>query len=269
MLEFSVLMSIYYKETASNLSECFESLANQMLPAVEIIVVKDGTLAPELEECLADWQSRLPLKIVGYEENRGLAYALNYGIPFCSYELVARMDSDDVCVPHRFEKQVSYFNENKNVVLLSGYIDEFNCHPGDIDSIKKVPIGYVNIIKYLKKRNAFNHMAVMFRKEPVISVGGYLGIDGFEDYDLWIRLYQAGYIVENLNEVLVHARIGNNMIGRRSGIKYARKEIVFLYRQKQAHFISTVEFIVLLLCRVPIRLLPLNVLSFIYLKFLR
>ena len=142
-------------------------------------------------------------------------------------------------------------------------------HPGDINSIKKVPIGYINIIKYLKKRNAFNHMAVMFRKWPVVSVGGYMGIDGFEDYDLWIRLTQAGYMLENLKEVLVHARIGNNMIGRRNGVKYAKKEMIFLYRQKQAHFISSIEFIMLVFCRVPIRLVPLKALSFIYLNFLR
>ncbi|MDR0538895.1 MAG: glycosyltransferase [Spirochaetaceae bacterium] len=121
----SVLMSVYYKETAAHLNECLQSLAAQTLPADEIVIVKDGGLTPELERCLAEWQPKLPLVIVGYEENKGLAYALNYGIQFCSRELTARMDSDDICLPDRFEKQLAYFAAHKDTVILGGNILEF------------------------------------------------------------------------------------------------------------------------------------------------
>jgi glycosyltransferase involved in cell wall biosynthesis len=269
MTNFSVLMSIYYKETASNLNQCLESLAIQTLLATEIIIVKDGKLTDELEKCLEMWQERLSLKIVGYEENKGLAYALNYGLQYCSCEFIARMDSDDICLPERFEKEVTYLGENLDVALVSGYIREFNNYPNDIDSTRKVPIGYPNIIKYLKRRNAFNHMAVIFRKSAILAVGGYKEIHLFEDYDLWIRLVQAGYRVDNLEEVLVYVRIGNNMIGRRCGFDYAKKEIRFLYRQKNNHFISTKEFIKLLFLRIPMRFIPTKLLTFIYFYYLR
>jgi len=262
-------MSIYSKETASNLNQCLESLHIQTLPATEIIIIKDGELQDDLIKTLLLWQKTLPIKIVGYEKNMGLAYALNYGLQFCIYELVARMDSDDICLPDRFEKQIKYFEENKDVVLLSGFISEFNKIPNDIVSIRKVPSGTSNIIRCLKKRNAFNHMAVMFRKSAVFAVGSYIKIDNFEDYDLWIRLVLASYQVDNLQEILVYARIGNDMIERRTGINYLKNEIKFLYIQKKRKFICNMEFLVLIILKIPVRLMPSKLLSLIYYKLLR
>jgi glycosyltransferase involved in cell wall biosynthesis len=118
-------MSIYNKEIPSNLNQCLESLASQTIPAIEIIIVKDGTLTPELEETLAFWKTKLPLKIVGYTQNHGLAYALNYGLGFVSCELVARMDSDDICLPDRFEKQLAFFENNGSVVAVGSDLLEF------------------------------------------------------------------------------------------------------------------------------------------------
>jgi glycosyltransferase involved in cell wall biosynthesis len=245
-----------------------ESIANQTLPSDEIIVVKDGMLPVELEDTLLSWQDRLPLKIVGYKENKGIIYALNYGLNYCSHELVARMDSDDICSINRFERQILFFEKNQDVVLLSGYINEFNEVPNDMSSIRKVPTGYENIIKYLKRRSAFNHVAVMFKKSAIFAVGGYQ-VKGFEDYDLWIRLIQAGFKADNLPEVLVYVRIGNNMISRRRGSRYVKNEIDFLRRLKKNSYISLVELIILLILRVPLRLLPSRILVLIYLKFLR
>jgi glycosyltransferase involved in cell wall biosynthesis len=124
MTDFSVLMSIYYKETADNLNQCLESLASQTLQAAEIVIVKDGKLTDGLEECLVFWKNKLPLKMVGYEENRGLAFALNYGLEFVSCDLVARMDSDDICLPDRFEKQIAFLKEN-NASIVGSDILEF------------------------------------------------------------------------------------------------------------------------------------------------
>jgi glycosyltransferase involved in cell wall biosynthesis len=269
MINFSVLMSIYYKEKTEYLTQCLKSLERQTLPPTEIIIVKDGRLTDELEMVLLAQKEKLPLKIVGYEENKGLTYALNYGLQFCSYELVARMDSDDICLHDRFEKQIKYFEQDKNIVLLSGAISEFNKKPCDIFSIRKVPKGNDNIIKYMKKRNAFNHMAVMFRKTAILNVGSYAGVNGFEDYDLWIRLVQNGYLVDNLQDTLVYVRIGNNMIGRRSGLDYSKREIEFLYVQKKRKFISNYEFMFLILIRIPLRLIPSKLISIIYFNFLR
>jgi hypothetical protein len=174
------------------------------------------------------------------------------------------MDSDDISLKDRFEKQIAYLMQNPKLVLLSGFISEFKDIPNDIVSIRKVPQGLDKIKKRLKTRNAFNHVSVMFNKNAVNSVGGYQDINGFEDYDLWIRLVQAGYEVDNLQELLVYVRIGNNMIGRRQGLVYAKKEIAFFKKQKDRKFISNLEYLKLLLLRVPFRLLPPRMLTLFY-----
>ena len=158
--------------------------------------------------------------------------------------------------------------ENPKIVLSSGYISEFNDTKMIPKSIRRVPLLYEEIMSYLKKRNAFNHMAVCFRKSAILQAGGYQEVPYFEDYDLWIRVVQKGYQVSNIPELLVDARIGNDMIGRRHGIAYSRYEINFLKRQLKSGFISKSEYMKLVIKRVPVRLFPKRVLKLIY-KLLR
>ena len=111
-------------------------------------------------------------------------------------------------------------------------------------------------------------MAVMFKKSAILESGGYQVVPYFEDYDLWVRVVQCGFQVANIPEKLVKARIGNDMIGRRHGISYAKHEVNFLKRQLTRKFITKNEYRKLLLLRVPVRLLPKWGLKFVY-KFLR
>lgn len=267
-MTFTVLQSVYKKDNPKYLSESLQSIAENTLLPSSIVLVKDGILTPELESVISEWQKKLPLKVVGYEKNQGLAHALNYGLQFVETELVARMDSDDIAYNNRFEKQIYYMGENPEIVLSSGYISEFNDTKMIPKSIRRVPLLYEEITSYLKKRNAFNHMAVCFRKSAILQAGGYQEVPYFEDYDLWIRVVQKGYQVSNIPELLVDARIGNDMIGRRHGIAYSRYEINFLKRQLKSGFISKSEYMKLVIKRVPVRLFPKRVLKIIY-KLLR
>lgn len=267
-MSFSVLQSVYYNDNPVYLDDSFKSTASQTLKPDKFILVKDGNLTPQLEQVIAEWKDKLPLQIVGYEKNQGLAYALNYGLQFCDTEYIVRMDSDDISVSDRFEKQIAFMERNPDIVLSSGIIDEFIDDPDCIASTRYVPSDYQDIIHYLKKRNAFNHMAVIMKKSAIEAVGGYQIVPYFEDYDLWIRLVQSGYQVANLSEHLVKARIGNDMIGRRHGLKYCKYEFYFLKRQLKSRFLTIFDFTKLIILRIPVRLLPKNILSFIY-KFLR
>lgn len=267
-MTFTVLQSVYKKDNPKYLSESLQSIAENTLLPSSIVLVKDGILTPELESVISEWQKKLPLKVVGYEKNQGLAHALNYGLQFVETELVARMDSDDIAYNNRFEKQIYYMEENPEIVLSSGYISEFNDTKMIPKSIRRVPLLYEEITSYLKKRNAFNHMAVCFRKSAILEAGRYQEVPYFEDYDLWIRVVQKGYKVSNIPELLVDARIGNDMIGRRHGLAYSRCEINFLKRQLKSGFISKSEYVKLVIKRVPVRLLPKRILKIIY-KLLR
>lgn len=265
---FSVLQSVYKKDSPQFLSESLASVNANTVQPTQVVLVKDGVLTTELEAVIAEWQEKLPLKVVGYEENHGLAHALNYGLQFVETELIARMDSDDIAYQNRFEKQIAFMDSHSEVALCSGYISEFNANEMIPKSIRRVPLLQEEIVAYLKTRNAFNHMAVAFRKSAVIAAGGYKAVPYFEDYDLWIRIVQKGYAVANIPELLVNARVGNDMIGRRHGLSYARHEAFFLKRQLASGFITRKEYLKLFIKRVPVRLLPKRVLELIY-KLLR
>lgn len=267
-MTFTVLQSVYKKDNPIFLSQSLQSIADNSIQPACVVLVKDGALTPELESVISEWKDKLPLKVVSYEKNQGLAYALNYGLQFVETELVARMDSDDIAYKNRFEKQITYMEENPEIALSSGYISEFNDNDMIPKSIRRVPLLYDEIVSYLKKRNAFNHMAVCFRKSAVLAAGGYQEVPYFEDYDLWIRIVQKGYKVSNIPELLVNARIGNDMIGRRHGFAYSKHEINFLKRQLKSGFISKSEYVKLVVKRVPVRLLPKRILKAIY-KLLR
>lgn len=218
MEEFSVLMSVYFKEKAEFFDLSLGSiLVNQTLLPDEFILVCDGELTPELEAVIDKYIAIAPdvLK-VHRKENGGLGKALNFGLQKCSHSLVARADSDDVCASDRFEKQVKFMEEHPEYAVTSGAIAEFAENPAETLRVKTNPTTPEGAYEKCKVANPLNHMAVMFRKEVILELGSYQNVPLLEDYDLWTRTLLAGYKICNLPDVLVNARVGNGMVGRRS-----------------------------------------------------
>lgn len=137
---FSVLMSVYIKENASYFDKALESvLVNQTLKPSELVLVCDGELTPALEEVILKYQKLCPNIInVHRKEKGGLGRALNFGLPHCAFELVARADSDDICKPHRFETQVKLMHDHPEYGMISSWVDEFIEVPGDLQTQRKV-----------------------------------------------------------------------------------------------------------------------------------
>lgn len=269
--KFSVLMSVYYKEKPENLDGCIESILNQDIVPNEIVIVKDGILDQELENVIDRYVRiyKSIFKIVELSENVGLGNALNEGLKHCSYELVARMDSDDICNYGRFRKQIEVFINNKELSVVGSYIDEYDENMEVQLSTKKVPIENDKIINYLKHRNPFNHMSIMYRRSDVIDSGMYIEIRGFEDYYLWYRMLNSGYKSHNIDESLLKVRAGDSLISRRIGISYFKNELYFQKMILNEGYISFFDFIRNILIRGIPRLLPFQLLRFIYFKVIR
>lgn len=267
-MKFSVLLSLYHKEKPEFLKECLESLKKQTLQATEIVIVFDGIITSELEEMVMQYTSILPIKIIRLPKNVGLGKALNEGLKHCSYNWIFRMDTDDICLPERFEKQVEFIKQHSDVVLFSGHIAEFSDDKTIITGYRKVPIGDKNIRKYALLRSPFNHMTVAFRKDIIEAVGGYQHHLFLEDYNLWLRVIAQEYEVGNLDGVLLLARAGSNMVARRRGVNYIKGEwkLFNLKRKLKLQNIFSGFFIFLL--RVIPRMLPTGILKALY-KYLR
>lgn len=271
-MNFSVLMSIYYKENPNFLNQCFVSIwTEQTLRPTQIVLVKDGVLTPELEQVILVWQEKLGdvLKAVPLDTNVGLGKALNAGLQYCQNEWVFRMDTDDICVPERFKKQVDFVSNHPNIDIVGGQIIEFEKQINDSQTIKSVPVNHQDIIKYAKARNPINHMTVAFKKSAVQKVGGYRHAPLYEDYDLWVRLLLNQYQFANLSDVLVYARAGNAMYERRGGLNYIKSEIQMQKRFYTSGFLTAFQVCKNLAIRLPVRLLPNGIRAWIYQVLLR
>lgn len=265
-MKFSVLMSLYVKEQPNYLTECLESLCRQTVQPDEIVMVFDGKISDELEQVMQDFAEKLPLVIVRLPENRGLGKALNEGLLHCKNEWVFRMDTDDICVPERFEKQVDFIAKNPDVVILGGQIAEFGRDIEDIVSYRRVPTTHHEIVAFTRKRCPFNHMTVAYRKSEVLACGGYEDLQ--EDYYLWIKLVGGAKQAANLSDVLVYARVGNGMVGRRRGWAQAKAEWRLFKLKQRVGLQNPFSGLVIFSMRVLPRLLPVSLLQHFY-KLLR
>lgn len=265
-------MSIYQKENPTFLKQCFTSIwTEQTLKPTEIVLVKDGRLTAELEQVISIWQEKLGsvLKIVALEQNVGLGKALNAGLAQCSYDWVLRMDTDDVAMLDRFQKQMDFIQQNPDVVLFSGQILEFNQDIGDANVLKSVPTNYQEIKQFAQKRCPFNHMTVAYKKDVILRLGGYQHHLFMEDYNLWLRVIGAGYKVANLPDVLLYARVGNGMHARRRGWQYIQSEKQLFDLKLQLKIQPLVPATMLFLVRSAFRLLPSALLGKVYNSILR
>lgn len=271
-MEFSVLMSVYEKETAQNLKQCLDSvLINQSILPNEVVLVKDGKLTDELDSLIDNYKERFNtiLKIVELEKNSGLGEALNVGLKYCSYELVARMDSDDISTFNRFKYQLDAFKGNNDLDMVGGYISEFFSIPEKIEFVRKVPTSFLEIKKMLKTRNPINHVSVMFKKSAVIEAGGYRTLLFLEDYYLWVRMVAKEMNIQNISENLVLVRTGESMFKRRSNKEYISSWIYLQKIMLKESLINRVEYLRNAINIIVFIYIPPKAKKYIYKRFLR
>ena len=269
-MKFSVLMPVYSKENPDYFRLALDSIwHDQTLKPNEIVIVKDGPLTNALDLVLNEFSEIAPVKIVALEHNVGIGKALRAGVLKCSYEYIARMDSDDIAFPERLEKQILYLKQHPEVGILSSWISEFMDDITNIVSTRKVPEKHKEIINQLKARCPINHPTVVFKKEAVISSGNYKPYFLKEDIYLWLRLYSNDVIFANINESLLYFRISKDTYKRRGGIKYAISEFNILRYRYKINLINGFELLYYTAIIIPIRLAPTAVRAFIYTKLLR
>jgi glycosyltransferase involved in cell wall biosynthesis len=266
---FSVLMSLYARESPQALELALASLAQQTLQPDETVIVLDGPVSHEHLGVLSQYERALAMKVVPLSKNVGLAQALAIGLAQCTYEWVARFDTDDWSHPERFARQHAFLDAHPTVELLGSCIGEFETTPDLVTRIRNVPLTHEAIVRYARRRNPFNHMTVMYRRSAVQAAGGYQDLQWMEDYWLWVRMLHAGVRAANQPELLVHARAGTAMIARRGGSAYVRSEWRAQRKFCALGFVSPLIAITNFFLRATPRLLPTAIRAKLYSKALR
>ena len=269
-MKFSVLLSVYRKEQPAYLRQSLDSIFTQTLLPDEVVLDKDGPLTDALDEVAEDYCRKYPvIRVVPLSENQGLGRALNEGLKHCSYDLVARMDTDDVAKPERFEKQIAVFCAHPEMDVVGAWIDEFEGDIGNVISVRKLPEKHWKILKYARLRCPENHPVTMFRKEAVMNAGGYMHFPLFEDYYLWVRMLMNGACFYNIPESLLYFRFSRDMFKRRGGWKYAIDEYRFQRKLLNMDFIGYFQFIQNVSIRFISRIIPNGMRTMLYKRLLR
>lgn len=260
---FSVLMSVYVREKPAFLEASLLSLADQLEPAEQVVLVKDGPLTPELDAVIEAFAGRLPLDVCALSTNQGLAVALNEGLKHCRHDWVARMDSDDVALPERFAAQSAFLAGHPNVDVLGACIEERDTSMVQVLARREVPCRHADIMRFAKRRSPISHPVVVFRKTAVLAVGGYPLFKRAQDYALWSLMLVRGYRFANQAECLLWMRTGEGLMARR-GYQFFLSELRLLRFQRQIGLFGWPDYLVNVLARFTLRVAPTRLKQLIY-----
>lgn len=209
----SVIIGIY--NCASTLHIALDSLYSQTYQRFKIILCDDGSQDSTYEVAQEYALKYDNVILLRNSKNMGLNYTLNYCLQFVDTEYVARMDGDDISIPTRFAKEISFLDSHPDIAVVSSpmiYFDEhgeFKRGHGQGEVIARDFVGGTPIC----------HAPCMARTEVFRAVGGY-SLDNkllrVEDYHLWFKIFAAGYKLYMLDECLYKMRDDRNAIARRN-----------------------------------------------------
>ncbi|WP_041168168.1 glycosyltransferase [Lactococcus cremoris] len=225
---FSILIGVYHKDVPEYFQQAMDSVLNQTIKSNDIVLSIDGPIYGDLLDTVNNYLIKYSeIHPIWLPENIGQGKAFQKALPKCQNEIVFRMDSDDICIPTRFERQLNYLLEHPEVRLMSSTISEFTDTTENIVTIKKVPETNNEIIKFARRWNPINHPSAVFYKSDVLAVGSYQDFYRYEDYYLWVRMLSAGYKAANIQDSLLYYRLSSENLKRRMNWRTTKSSLKF------------------------------------------
>ena len=265
-MSISVLMSVYKSEKPTNLDRALKSVwDDQTLKPDEVVLIEDGPLGEDLSAVVEEWKTRLGgnvFVVLRNEVNLGLTKSLNKGIRQVRSEYIARMDSDDISDPKRFERQVAYLEKHPEVDVVGGALQEFNEENPNLN-VRHYPQTPRESRKYIVKASPLAHPTVMMRRRIFDS-----GITYNEKYRtnqdlaLWFELLSKGYKIANLPEVTIYFRRDDGLFKRRNRSRAINE--FKIYMKGIWHWYGYTWKYVSPVARLCFRLLPTSLVQWIY-----
>ena len=161
------------------------------------------------------------------------------------------------------------FEADSNLDICGSHIKEFDGTVDNILSERKVPVTDKEIKEYQKRRDSFNHMTVMYKKEAVLKAGNYKTCMLMEDTLLWVNMILSGAKCANVDDYLVYARTGADMFERRGGFAYYKKYKTGRKQVYETGYISWFDYVYTLLVQFVVAIIPNKLRGFIYKQILR
>ena len=210
----SVLIPVY-NTNALYLKQCLESCLVQTIDDYEIIIIDNESNNLETLNMLEEAKKHEKIKVFvcpRQDGKKNLSVALNYGLEKCSFNLIARMDSDDIMCHDRLEKQKKYLESNPDVDIVGGQIKIFP---------QGTTTRHTEIITKDTALRSFwflNHPTVMFKKDKIVSIGSYQDepVLFAEDYELWIRSLRNNLKIRNIKDVVVLYRMHDKNLSKQT-----------------------------------------------------
>lgn len=265
-MTISVLMSVYNKEIAEKLERSLKSVwTDQTRKPDQIVLIQDGPLNDGLTQVIEKYKKMLGDRLTLYKnkENVGLTKSLNIGIGLVTSDLIARMDSDDISHPERFEKQIKYLEHHPEVYVLGGSEQEFNSKNPCIAIVKHPKAHQVS--KYIAKASPVAHPAVMMRtsmfRDDGIKYDERYKVG--QDIGLWFDVLCAGHVIDNIDDVVLFFEKEENYYTRRSKGRAMNELKMWLRGIYRLHGPITLLYVYPLM-RYIVRMLPVPIIKIIY-----
>ena len=233
MPKVSVIMGVYNCKNFELLDKSIKSIIGQSFSDFEFIICNDGSTNDSLKHLKKYELLDKRIRILSYEQNRGLSYALNYCLQYASGKYIARQDDDDISKPDRFIKQVDFLDNNMQYSIVGTLADVFDDN-GIWGKYSNPEIPKKNDFYW---NSPFMHPTVMIKKSAYNKVGGYRiakETRRCEDIDLFMRMYAAGYLGYNIQEQLYLYRLVNEPNVKYRKMKYRIDEAIVKYKGYRA-----------------------------------
>ncbi len=270
MENYSVLTTVYEKEDPSFLRASIESMLAQSVLTNDYVIVKDGPLNDALDSVLEEYTKQYDFfNIVALKENVGLGAALRAGLSACKNDLVARLDSDDISLPNRCECQLKAFEADKDLVIVGTDMYEFNNDPDEIIAVKIMPHTPEELYRYGKRRNAFNHSSVMYRKSVIEAHGSYSTMRRSQDVELFSKILFHNCKCINLDQPLIKFRCGDTRVKRKKSWRNVRSDLRIFWGAHKMGYSSFVDYVYVLAIQLGFYILPEKMAGYLYRKLFR
>ncbi|OOF67555.1 glycosyltransferase [Rodentibacter caecimuris] len=216
----SVLMSIYHKEKPEYFKQAMASIwDNQTMRPDQIVLVEDGPLTPELYEVISNWKNKLGevLDVISLEKNLGTGGAKSAGLEICKGDYIAIMDTDDISMPERFEKQISFLEENVDIDAVGCFLAEINEKNELIKDIVIYPKIHNDLYDFFAKRDPIAHPTTMFKRSFFKKGTKYLSnLVMAEDTLLWYQGFLNNCKLANIDYIGLKFRRSSDFYKRRA-----------------------------------------------------